>query len=206
MRLGNVSAKYESNGELSAISTGENDWGQKSYGPYQFSSAQGTVQSFIDFCKESYPDLYSILSQHEIATLEFDTDWLYLAEMETERFDSAVYEYTKAVYYDQAAANLKEVLSIDLEQHTNVLKDVVWSAAVQFSSHWIVELFVEAADYANKKRSEMLDADYIYWTYEVRLLDPSWSSGSPALRPGLFNRWKNEREDALAQLEKELIS
>jgi len=200
--LGTLSEKYESNGDPGAIGKNAGDAGGASYGKYQFSSAFGVVDDFIQFCKNLGNGFYEILTRNPVGSLEFDTDWLYLSENFTQEFSDAQYNYTKSVYYDSARQKLIDELGIDIETHSQVLCDVVWSAAVQFSSNWITELFREAAEYAGKEIDEMTDADWIYWTYEVRLIDMSWSSGSPSLRPGLFNRWTNEREEALAMLDK----
>jgi hypothetical protein len=54
--------------------------------------------------------------------------------------------------------------------------------------------------------NSMNEADIIKSIYEVKLTNMSWSSGSPQLRPGLFARWKNEREDALDLLNKQTES
>ena len=202
--IGKLSAKYESNGDMATISTGEGDKGGKSYGCYQFSSAMGVVDSFVQYLGASYPGYYEKLSQYEVGSNEFDAAWLYFALNDHDKFFEAAHNYTKAVYYDAAYNNLIEELGIDLNEHSDTLKDVVWSAAVQFSARWIVELFEDAAKLAGKDIDEMLDADWIYWTYAVRLTDLSWSSGSPSLRPGLFNRWNRERDGALEMFEKEL--
>lgn len=202
--LGELSAKYESNGDMATISTGEGDKGGRSYGCYQFSSTMGVVDSFVQYLGENYPEYYERLSKYEVGTNEFDAAWLYLALNEHDGFFEAAHNYTKSVYYDAASRNLLEKLNINLEEHSNALKNVVWSAAVQFSAGWIVELFEDAAKLAGKYVEEMLDSDWIYWTYAVRLTDLSWSSGSPSLRPGLFNRWNRERDEALEMLEKEL--
>lgn len=204
--LGELSAKYESNGDMATISTGAGDLGGKSYGCYQFSSTMGVVDSFVQYLGEGYPEYHERLVQHEVGTSEFDSAWLSLALNDSEGFFEAAHNYTKEVYYDVACSNLLDAFGIEINERSEALKNVVWSAAVQFSAKWIVELFEDAAKLAGKDIDEMLDADWIYWTYEVRLTDMSWSSGSPSLRPGLFNRWNNERTDALEMLEKELTS
>ena len=202
--LGKLSAKYESNGDMATISSGHNDAGGKSYGCYQFASKMGVVDSFVRYLQDNYPHFHQRLSIYPVGSEEFDTEWEWLASEFPDTFFEAAHNYTKSVYYDAAYRNLKSELGIDLNNHSDALKDVVWSAAVQFSARWIVELFQDAAELAGKEIDEMLDIDWVYWTYEVRLVDMSWSSGSPQLRPGLFNRWHNEREEAMQMLEEEL--
>lgn len=78
---------------------------------------------------------------------------------------------------------------------------MLFSNCVQHGSYYGAEVFGDAAKLVNSDLQEMADYHIIYNIYEVKLTDMSWSSGSPDLRPGLFNRWQNERADALNLLE-----
>jgi len=49
--LGELSSKYESNGNIGCISDGYGDPGGKSYGEYQLSSNAGSLQAFVSWCQ-----------------------------------------------------------------------------------------------------------------------------------------------------------
>ena len=69
--------------------------------------------------------------------------------------------------------------------------------------HFGSEVFLDAAKLAGKPLNQMNDKELIHYIYEVKLTDMSWSSGSPSLRPGLFDRWRRERQEAIEMLNKE---
>lgn len=189
MKLGKLSAKYESSGDPLTVSSGEDDMGGVSYGIYQFSSEMGVAQAFVEWCN-SVKGFYVTL----------DT-WKEVEDVE--RFAELQHEYVKSLYYDRAVALLAE-LGFYIVNRSNALNDVLWSRSVQFHPRWMPELFQDAADLAGKSLEECSDEELIYNIYEVNLTDMSWSSGSPNLRYGLFNRWRNEREDALNMLKEEI--
>ena len=51
--LGDLSKKYESNGDPGTISSGYGDAGGKSYGMYQFSSTMGVVDNYVKWLREN---------------------------------------------------------------------------------------------------------------------------------------------------------
>jgi len=133
---------------------------------------------------------------------EFSCAWKYLAEEDSNSFLQLQHDFIKEKYFDVAVEKLKEI-GIDILSRSEALQQVVWSRAVQHGVYWITSLFQEAAQLANKNLTDMTDKELIYYIYEVELTDPDWTSGSPSLREGLFNRFRNEREQALSMLEAE---
>jgi len=85
------------------------------------------------------------------------------------------------------------------------MRDVVWSRAVQYGTGYIVEMFTDAVKslgYPNLSYVDdaRFDADMIKAVYLNVCSTPEWTSGSPALRRGLYSRFKNECNDALEML------
>ena len=99
---------------------------------------------------------------------------------------------------------LRKNYQFDITNKSNALKQVLFSNCVQHGSRYGAEVFGDAASLANKDLNSMTDLEIIYNIYEVKLTDMSWSSGAPTLRPGLFNRWENERIMALELLKQEV--
>jgi len=59
--IGDLSAKYESHGDPSAISNNPGDPGGKSYGIWQLASKKGSVDRFINWLKDRNYRFYTVL-------------------------------------------------------------------------------------------------------------------------------------------------
>jgi hypothetical protein len=202
MRLGELSAKYESNGDPGTVSTGYGDAGGVSYGTYQLSSAAGSAASFVRWLRNQNNPAGNILGQHEPGSREFSAAWKYCAANITE-FGDLQHDYIKYAYYDTAVEALR-VEGFNVENHHPVMADVIWSRAVQYGSY-IVEMFETAClvlGYPNLSYVDApsFDADMIRIIYLDVCRTPEWTNGSPALRDGLYSRFESEYADALARL------
>ncbi|MCM0757364.1 hypothetical protein M7775_02120 [Sporomusa sphaeroides DSM 2875] len=204
--LGQLSERYESNGDPACVSSGAGDAGGQSYGKYQFASRYGIVDAFVQWlCTYPTPEFanYGLVlrAAGPVNSDAFIAKWKEIGTVDPGHFGKLQHEYTKLKYYDAAATNLLNWYEYDISQRSMALKNVLWSNAVQHAPHYGAELFRDAAILAGQTLLDMSDADLIWNSYEVKLTDPSWSSGSPDLRPGLYNRWRRERNEALAMLQ-----
>ena len=204
--LGDLRRLYESNGDPGCISNGWGDAGGKSYGMYQLASRMGSVNSYLGWCKRAGYWFADYLMEHEVGSAGFDAAWSYLANSENRAdFANSQHDYIKYAYYDPAISALKAAM-YDVEgKHSAVMRDVVWSRAVQYGTGYIVEMFTDAVKslgYPNLSYVDdaRFDADMIRAVYLNVCSTPEWTSGSPALRRGLYSRFKNECNDALAML------
>ncbi|WP_019553640.1 VgrG-related protein [Propionispira raffinosivorans] len=207
-RLGALSAKYESNNNPARVSQSNGDGGGWSYGIYQFASAAGVVQNFIHWlCQHEVPyDEYGrqLASAGDPSSDQSFVDkWEDIGNTDADGFAMLQDEYVKPQYYDAGAEKLIEWYNFDISQHSNALQQVLFSNCIQHGTYYGAQVFGDAAKFVEKDLNSMNEADIINFIYEVKLTDMSWSSGSPQLRPGLFARWKNEREDALVLLNKQ---
>lgn len=204
--LGDLSKRYESNGNPGCISTGWGDAGGKSYGMYQLASNTGSVQAYIEWCKDNGYWFADYLMQHNVGSTGFDDAWEYLANSDNRAdFERSQHEYIKFAYYDPAVRALKRAM-YDVEgKHSEVMKDVVWSRAVQYGTGNIVEMFeyaVKAIGYPNLSYVDaaFYDEAMIKAIYLDVCSTPEWTNGSPSLRAGLYSRFRNECADAIARL------
>lgn len=208
--LGDLSKKYESNGEPGCISTGAGDAGGKSYGMYQMASKQGVVDLYIKWLRENGYWFATKLAEYPVGSVAFDDTWEYLAKSGNRGdFIKSQHDFIKAMYYDKAVAALARAMYNVEEKHSDVMRDVVWSRAVQYGAGNIVEMFEAAAmelGYPNLSYVDAIDFDnvMIRAIYMDVCSTPEWTNGSPALREGLYNRFKNECDDALAALWNEM--
>jgi hypothetical protein len=202
--LGSLSAKYESGGRGSAtISTGRGDRGGVSYGTYQLSSNVGTAQRFVD---AYYTEWFKGTKP---GSDEFSARWRQLAEERGPEL--AVYEHLFIIdsHYQPFADRLRLELGFDVDEHSNALRDVAWSTAVQHGAG--NKMFHRALERAKREgRFEQLsDRDLIPLIYEERgRVDAAgvpvyFTKSSPDVQKGVLNRFKNEAQDALKMLSAE---
>ena len=206
MRIGSLSAKYESGDDPAAVSQDSNDGGGRSYGIYQFSSAAGKVQDFVSYLQEreqpwkNYGDVLATAGD-PTCDQSFVDQWEEIGTVDPDGFAQLQDNYVKPQYFDAGSQILLDKYGFDISGHSDALKAVLWSNCVQHGPTYGAEVFQDAANLAGQDINSISDYDLIYNIYEVKLTDMSWSSGSPADRPGLFARWQNERQDALNLLE-----
>lgn len=204
--LGQLSEHYESRGDPACVSSGVGDAGGRSYGKYQFSSALGVVTNFVNWlCGYPVPELanYGVVlkAAGAVNSPGFIAKWQEIGRIDPGHFGELQRQYTQLQYYDKAAANLLNWYGFDIAGRSLALRNVLWSNAVQHGAYYGAQIFRDAALLAKKVLLEMSDADLIWNIYEVKLTDPSWSSGSPSLRDNLRNRWRSERNNALSMLQ-----
>jgi len=203
--IGMLSAKYESNGDPGCVANTPGDAGGKSVGAYQFANNAGVIRAFINWLRDQ-GHKFGHLAEYDTDTDEFDDAWRQCAEEDYDEFWRVQHQYVQEVYYDRAVARLAEI-GINVDNHSFALKNVVWSAAVQYGIGWIKELFNEACSnmgYPNASYIDHVafDEELIRTIYEIRATD-GWTDGSPSLRPGLRARFESECEDALKLLSEE---
>jgi hypothetical protein len=210
--LGDLSAHYESNGYAGAISDCPQDPGGKSYGTYQFSSNAGSLRAFVDWLKSSdYSYMGETLDQYELCSADFDAAWVQLANTDGDDFRIAQHDYIKYAYYDPAISYLANA-GWNIDNHNQVMQDVVWSRSVQYGPGNIVEMWEDAvhqmwneADgentgYPNLSYidSSRFDYDMITAIYLIVCSSVEWNNS--ALRDNLNDRFDSECHDALGQL------
>lgn len=215
--LGDLSKYYEvgSNGHCGTISTGWGDAGGKSYGLYQLASAVGSVASFIHWLAAHNYDFHVRLTRYPVTSAGFDSEWKSIASEHEEEFSMLQHDYIKRIYYDEAVEALREIY-FNVEKHSEIMKDVIWSRAVQYGVGNIKEMFTDALRAMERKSgNEYPNLSYIddrYFDEELIkaiYLDvchtPEWTNGSPRLRRGLYARFESECDDALNALQEELL-
>lgn len=203
MKLGSLSAKYESNGNPGTVSTGWGDAGGVSYGTYQLASNTGSVRSFINWLRNQGHSCANILGQHQPGSREFSSAWKFCAENYPD-FGDLQHDYIEYAYYQPAVIALRKAY-FNIENHHEVMKDVVWSRAVQYGTGYIVEMFEDACKSLGHPNLSYIDApnfdaDMIRAIYINVCKTPEWTGGSPSLRSGLYARFENECRDALSRL------
>jgi hypothetical protein len=199
LELGKLSAKYESNGNPGTIANNAGDPGGKSYGAYQLASKMGSVDNFLNWLADEDPVLYSRLinaknSDGNTYGSNFDLEWKEIAKEQPSMFLNVQHDYIKYAYYDNAVGVLKTKTGFDINSRNLALQNVMWSTAVQHGAGGAVSLF-------RKIDLTASDEQIINQLYDERSkVDIYFKNCSPNIKNSVYNRFKNERRDALKML------
>lgn len=216
MALGDLSAAYESNGNPGCVSSGAGDLGGISYGAYQLASSVGSVDAFLEWGMNQdgfYANYANALNQYEVNSDGFIDEWKSLANDDYNGFLQMQHDYIKSEYYDKACRYLANE-GFHADNHSDALKDVIWSRAVQYGPGNVVDLFNKALryvpGYTNEWNLSWVDAlrfdyDLIVGVYESNKTS-EWISDalSEDVREGVYNRMEEEKQEALAMFTKEI--
>jgi murein DD-endopeptidase MepM/ murein hydrolase activator NlpD len=205
--LGALSAKYETGGKgPGTVSTGAGDFGGVSYGSYQMASKMGVPTRFVT--QPGFPwrqDFANLVA----GTAQFTAIWKRIAAEQTEAFQRAQHEYIKKTHYDLLAAKILSDDQLDVNTRSRALQDVVWSTAVQHGGATPI-VHRACATLSCKQTDPDYDKQLICAIYAERgRRKPDgnlayFSRSSSSVQTGVANRFKNELQDALAMLAKEV--
>lgn len=178
--FGKVAAFFESGANPAAISSGKGDLGGKSYGAFQLSSSQGSVNTFLQ--KSGFQDQFADLT---VGTPEFDKQWETMAQ--NPEFVKAQSEYAANGYYKPAVANLKEA-GLDLGSRGRAVQEMIMSTSVQYGGGGVIKVMTGALsgqDISNMSDSQIISKISEYKKNTVS----SWFSDSSAdVQKGVANR------------------
>ena len=123
--LGSASAKFESNGDPSTVSSGKGDPGGVSYGTYQMSSTKGVADDFVR--KSEWKDQFA---GKKAGTPDFSAKWKEIAKdpKQSKKFADAQHDYIKKTHFDPAASIAKKM---GYKVEDPGVADAIWSLSVQ---------------------------------------------------------------------------
>ena len=205
--LGQLSAKYETGGRgPGTVSTGSGDPGGVSYGSYQMASKMGTVTKFVN--QPGFPWIADFRNL-TAGTAQFTSVWKRIATEQTAAFQEAQHAYIKKTHYDLLAAKILNETGLDVNTRSRALQDVVWSTAVQHGGATPIVCRAcssVSCDRSDPKYDELL-IKAVYAERGKKKPDGNlayFSKSSPSVQQGVANRFRNECQDALALLAKEV--
>ncbi|MBL8473828.1 MAG: hypothetical protein JNM98_18705 [Rhodocyclaceae bacterium] len=196
--LGQTSQSFESGkGGAGTVSSGKGDFGGASYGTYQLSSSQGTLQKFLGGTK--YGREFEGLKP---GTPEFDAKWKAVAQTDS-GFADAQHQFIKDTHYDPAMAGLKDA-GLDLSKRGAAVQDALWSTSVQFGAGsakrgtGAVGMFRKAL--AGRDVEKMSDQEVVtaIQDYKIENNDKLFANSSGDVRAGTAKRAKAEKTRLIA--------
>lgn len=205
--LGTLSAKYETGGRgPGTVSTGAGDPGGVSYGSYQMASKMGTVQRFV--AQAGFPWLADFQNL-KAGTAPFTACWKRIAAAQTDAFQNAQHGFIKKSHYDPLAAKILKDDGLDVNTRCRALQDVIWSTAVQHGGGTpIVHRAIGNVSVATTDPG--YDEQLIRAIYAERGKKKAdgnlayFSRSAPGVQKGVARRFRDELQDALAMLAKEV--
>ena len=200
--LDSLSAKYESNGKSSTISTGIGDHGGKSYGRYQMTF--GTVTSFLNNLPPAIRlDLFGNARPQDP---EFDEIWRNAVKRTPTQFAQLEYDFIKATHYQPMYEKLAAIVSLILYEclKSQALNCVLWSTAVQHGVNSQIPYLTRPQTQKDNPVEFWIRG--IYAERGAKYADGTmvhFKSSSPQMQAGVAKRYENELKDALAMLKGE---
>ena len=203
-KLGSLSSSFESNGDPAAI--GYDATGGYSYGTYQIETKNGTMKDFITFLNNSPNNLaYSLRLQNADGlkgaaekTPAFEKAWKELAQ--DSGFVQAQRDFIIEKKLRPLLKKIDNIRGLDLDKRHPVIKDALYSLAVQ---HGRADLIVKRAFGADV--SSCSDREIINRLYNARIAYVSALTKIEAkVRDNIINkRYPQERDKALKFLSKD---
>ena len=201
--LGTLSREAESNNGKNIFNNCKADkTGGCSYGNYQIETRQGTMNDYLNFLNRnpSYQEFYKTLQQaggYEAAlsgTDEFRNNWRTLSD--NPEFLQSQHDFIVASKLKPALRFVKDIKGLDFDKRSPVVKDVLFSTAVQHGQGGASKVFHNALGY---DASNLSDEDIINKIYDERGGNVGYfKSSSGDIRQNLnSNRFSKERARAL---------
>jgi hypothetical protein len=205
---GSVSAAFES-GENGVDVIGYDSNGGTSYGTYQISSRQGTMNAFLDYLDGRAPEWAAKLRAAGSAntgsrTGGMPTAWKQIAAQDPERFAAIQHDFIEESHYLPALQEVIERANLDVSQRSKALQETLWSTAVQHGPFGAAKIFTRAVERASAKGGDVeniSDAEIIERVYAGRA--GNFGSSSARVRNAVAGRFGEEKEMILAMLENE---
>lgn len=188
MKLGELSAKYESNGDPGAIAHTKGDKGGPSYGMYQLAMNTGSLEAYLrasDF-RHQFVGL-------KPGTPEFDAQWRAVAKIRPNDFAEDQYDYHMGVYYTPVRAAC-DIWGIP---DTNAINQVIWSASTQHGPGWAKKAFKQ---YKGTVEEKQMIAQIYLLRMKVFQDSKHYNATEAArkVKESVLQRFRNEMHDAFA--------
>lgn len=199
-KIGSLSAHFES-GESGPGAVGYDYKGGTSYGTYQIASRTGTMRNFIGYLSENAPDMAAKLksagpSNTGSCSGRMPIVWKKIAAEDPVRFSRLQYDFIEKSHYLPALQEISEQTGMDISRAPRVMKEVLWSTAVQHGPKGAAKIFTKAIQRSRSGDGGVKTARLIDSVYDLR----ANQIGSSEYQAALKNRFREEGRVALSML------
>lgn len=194
--VGAVAQRFESGkGGAGTVSTGAGDHGGKSYGSFQLSSKQGSVDKFLN--KSGYSEQFKGL---QVGTPEFDKKWKETAKTDP-KFGDAQLNFAKEKY---AAPQLAKLQAMGVDTSNRAIQEMAMSTGVQYGEG----TDVLSSALKGKNAAKMSPADIVnaVQDYKASSVGSRFKSSSASVQQGVASRHNGAERQALLSLTGETVS
>ncbi len=206
-QLGTLSSLMESNGGKKLWNNGNLDkTGGWSYGTYQIETKKGTMKDFLAHLrrKPAYQNYYNTLQQAGgydaalIGSEQFKNAWRELSN--DPDFLQSQQDYIVSSKLNPTIRYISDIKGLGLENRSPVVRDVLFSTAVQHGEGGARDIFHNALGY---DASELSDEEIIKRIYQERSLPKQFKNSTELYRNNIINnRFKLENKKALELLKR----
>lgn len=195
--IGSVSGWFESRGKPGIVSSGVGDYGGASYGVWQMSSKEGTVQAYLKSSK--YRNEFAGLP---VNSPEFKAKWQQLGIVDPVGFQKDQEAYIKRTHYDPCVKTVKSEIGLDIDKRSDALKAAVFSASVHYGPGKAATLIRAALNNKGLDPATATDEEIINAIYDYKLItvDSKFRSSSYNVREGIKKRAVQEKNLVLSLL------
>ncbi|MDR1947441.1 MAG: hypothetical protein LBQ51_09810 [Desulfovibrio sp.] len=211
--IGGLAAKFES-GEEGIAAIGYDGKGGTSYGKFQIASRAGTMRAFIEYLREKAPDLAGRLAACGPANTgsrsgRMPAEWRRIAAEQPERFEQLQGDFIRTSHFEPAVAAIAEVTGVSFENLSPVLREVLFSTAVQHGPAGATRIVGRAMAAVNADKlqaggvngsaeAQVEGRRFITHIYNLRA--GRFGSSSAGVQEAVRNRLKLEMREALGML------
>ncbi|MEJ5300934.1 MAG: hypothetical protein WHS38_08090 [Thermodesulforhabdaceae bacterium] len=207
--VGELSRRFESQSDpvAGAGTIGYDPNGGTSYGIYQLSSKQGSVDQFIKFLETRRPDWANRLRaagppNTGSTSGRFPSEWKAIARESPEEFAKLQQDFIRDRYFEPACAMIKSETGVDIHSEPKALQEMVWSMAVQHGVGGAVTIFKRALRdvlaAGNGQADRISREDIVEQVYALR--STKFSSSPSRIRQAVIRRFEEEKSIVLAGL------
>ncbi|GAU09911.1 chitosanase [Desulfoplanes formicivorans] len=193
MPRGMLSRPFESQEQCDAI--GYDRHGGTSYGIYQISSRQGTMDQFIDFLRQEIPAWAKRLEQAGPADTgstqgAMPSAWQAIAREDSDLFADIQHRFITKTHYLPALENILQHTGIKEHLLSAPLREVIFSTAVQHGPTGAGNIFKQALENLDLDDSSDLAARLLDQIYTIR--KTRFSSSSSRVQAAVTSRLNQE--------------
>lgn len=127
--LGELSARYESRGNVGTVSSGRGDPGGVSYGAYQFATNTGDAAAFV--ASPEFRPWAREFDNLRPGTEAFGNRWRAVAERDADAFREAQHAYVERTHYDPVVNRVDRDTGYNLDNASDAVRNATWSVSVQ---------------------------------------------------------------------------